>query len=1114
MASGKSENREDPMNISAGTEEETIAQRQKRLRRVSFADREITSIHIFKRDEDYETPPNSSASKPQNAEQADTSESEDKVIRFFGELANSEDTEGDGDGDGEDEAVVEKLFLRPKGSPSSGGSTIGSATRSDDEDNFFGPVSSHFINPGRLSDATISEEHHDITMDSTAFSMHFRSLAMSESGELQTPLSSHLPVEEKTPTQVTSTSDTGSAMELTNPKMRFPKSHVPVDKGSGGKDSNDMSIVGENSRKYDYGHISPTLAALLADESKEFPPASSDTPIHDFSFSPQNGVDSSDASQMLSPYGSGCHPQIVLQESESQRYRKETSLSSSTTRRQSASLVGILPQSLTCVTPSPKQGGSFMSRETLALVESLSTIQKSKSRLGLIPSSPGSALFQRIEKSKLQLSEHRSVTTPSTIGREEIVVRREKHADIPITNLDDLLSEHDNRTPVSEKKGIPDQCSCGALSPAVDSSDAFAGISSEENTNSEIEGSLLKQQEINHTASTPDKFVSSLANSSNATMSASKNFATLPDKEQQSKDIGKSETADGYVTKDCASNYSMNTLSDKVDSLLEESSVLLSESGFSNGSAQQKEKGSVLNKNQNRSNNISDAHCETEVISTEDFPAVTEDPFGTSGSSSIDRSKKKASHAKGPSRLKRKAKEVDHAARSRSPKVRKNTQYIPNPVMDHPDGNYDANNYRVVREQVINWVDIPGKVSVEINQMLAPLADKLTSRLICKLEDMLTHLKKVHLCEMLCLQIQSQKVCDDLSGAKTKRRAESRSLLCKLAYEKAKLELLHLKQEIMMEKFQAVSTGVQTSEILRLNCAKLLRQHGFHSTGLLNREETHEVTTNKRAEITQDIKVLDSKVKTLIKCVHTCNKITGEPAYADTIKIAEDNLKKKMSCRFLRQDILIWKVDSLGEKCQSIVLNYSGLINQRLTLKPGRVSCVLISNSLSDTFFKHFPGMNVSIAVNSLFNAEYSQKYVGTNTLLEITQKTSLVLQNLLDVAEELQLARMEIPNLVRGAFDSPSAEQLHLQISFIDCTNLRKVTMVLDVACLTHGKYPGDIIPFELVEVSGTKRDGAVSEQVMNEIESAMDNVGVGYPRILRLCRCISKLLKSQSRR
>lgn len=483
---------------------------------------------------------------------------------------------------------------------------------------------------------------------------------MSETGELQTPTSRHLPVEEKTPTQVTCTSDTGSAMELTNPKKRFPKSPVPVDKGSGGKDSNDMSIVGENSRKYDYGHISPTLAALLADESNELPPASSDTPVHDFSLSPQNGciaigqsykdshgIDSSDACQMLSPYGSGCHPQLVLQESGSQRYTKETSLSSSTIRRQSASLVGILPQSLTCVTPSPKQGGSFMSRETLALVESLSTIQKSKSRLGLIPSSPGSALFQRIEKSKLQLSERRSMTTPSTIGREEIVVRREKHADILITNLEDLLSEHDNRTPVSEKKGIPDQRSCGALSPAVDSSDVFECISSEGNTISEVEGSLLKQQERNQTANTPDKFASSLANSSNATMSALKNFVTLHDQEQHSKAIGKSVTGDGNVTKDCASNYSMNTLSDKVDSLLAQSGVLLSETGFLNGSAQQKEKDSVLKKNQNRSNNISAANCETEVISTEDFPAVVaEDLPGTSGSSSTDRSKNEASHSK------------------------------------------------------------------------------------------------------------------------------------------------------------------------------------------------------------------------------------------------------------------------------------------------------------------------------------------------------------------------------------------------------------------------------------------------------------------------------------
>ncbi|CAD5318087.1 unnamed protein product [Arabidopsis thaliana] len=1092
-----SEKPEDPMNNTAGigTDEESIAQRRKRLRRVSFADREITSVHIFNRDEDYETPPNTSAAKPQNGGDTSEPDEDNKVIRFFGELSDREDT--DGDGDGEYEPILDKSFLRPKYSPSSGGSTVGSAT-SDNEDNFFGPVSSHFINPGRLLDTPISEEHHEMTMDSTAFSMHFRSLARSESGDVRTPTSSHLLVEEKTPTEVTSRSDTGSAMVLTEPKKLFPKSPVPVDKGSGGRDSNDMSIVGENSRRYDYGYLSPTLAALMGDESKELLPEDNTvearSPIDDFSSSLPNG----------------CIP-IGLQESGSQRYTKEASLSSSTIRRQSAFLVGMLPQSLSCVTPSPTQGGSFMSRETRALVESLSTIQKSKSRLGLIPPSPGSALSQRIEKSKLQLSGHRFLTTPS-IGGEEIGVLRDKHADIPITNLEALLSKHDNRTPISEEKSMPDKCI------------------SEGNTNSEIEGSLLcKQQQRNQAASTPEKFVSSPTNLSNATTSASENFVPLQDQEQHSKDIEKSETGDGNVTKEYASNCSMNTLSEKVDSLLAESSVLLTDTGFLNGSAQQREKDSVRNKKQNRTNisaahillkdnNPFKVHCETEVISAEDFTAVAKENLpSTSGSSSVDRSKNEASHAKGPSRLKRKAEDVDCAARNCSPKVERSTKYISNSVMEHPDGNIDANDCRRVREQV-NWVEIPGKVSEEINQMLAPLADKLNSRLICKLEDILTHMKKVHLCEMLCLQIQSQKVCDHLSGAKTKRRVESRSLLCKLAYDKAKLELLHLKKEIMMKKFQAVSTGVQTSETLRLNCANFLRQHGFRSTGLLNPDQAQEVIiTGKRAEIKQEIKEIDSKIKNLIQCFTACDTMTGpQPAYADTIMIAEETLKKRMSCRSLRQDILIWKVDSLGEwnDCQSIVLNYSGVFNQRLTLKPGHPSCVLVSNSLSDTFVKHFPEMNVSIAFNSMFNAEDSRRYIGgSNTLLEITQKTSLLLHNLLDVAEEFHLAQMNIPNLVQGNFDSPSAEQLHLQISFLDCTNLRKLSVILDVTCLIHGKYPSDVVPCEFRKVSGTKRDGVVSKQLKKEIESTIDDVGVGYPRILRLCRCISKALQSEKR-
>lgn len=134
------------------------------------------------------------------------------------------------------------------------------------EDNFFGPVSANFIRPGRLSDSAASD---DITMDSTAFSMHFRSLARSDSGaggDINTPTSTlahRLLASEDNTTPSQPDSSTG-LMVLTKAK------NLPINKvRSGGKDSNDMSIVGENPRSYDYGRLSPRLDALLAEGSKD-----------------------------------------------------------------------------------------------------------------------------------------------------------------------------------------------------------------------------------------------------------------------------------------------------------------------------------------------------------------------------------------------------------------------------------------------------------------------------------------------------------------------------------------------------------------------------------------------------------------------------------------------------------------------------------------------------------------------------------------------------------------------------------------------------------------------------------------------------------------------------
>ncbi|KAK4369273.1 hypothetical protein RND71_013065 [Anisodus tanguticus] len=128
------------------------------------------------------------------------------------------------------------------------------------KDNFFGPISPNFIRAGRLSDSAASDENHDITMDSTAFSMHFRRFVRSDSGmDLKTP--TEVSFEEKTPTQTSQR----SSMELTMAKKPISQSSMPVANFSGISDSSDMSLIGENSRRYDYGRLSPDLEALLAE---------------------------------------------------------------------------------------------------------------------------------------------------------------------------------------------------------------------------------------------------------------------------------------------------------------------------------------------------------------------------------------------------------------------------------------------------------------------------------------------------------------------------------------------------------------------------------------------------------------------------------------------------------------------------------------------------------------------------------------------------------------------------------------------------------------------------------------------------------------------------------
>lgn len=228
---------------------------KKRARRVSFA--EITSVHVFDRDDEYQTPPDPKPSPDHDEELAQFN----RDLVFLWRDKNDE-----GKGDDVDEVEEERPFLRPFESPAS---NPGSAT-SNDEDNFFGPVSSSFIKPGRLSDSEASEAH-EITMDSTAFSQHFRSLAKSDSGgDLKTQTGVPLSFEENTPSQNTIPGSTlGSSMLLNLAKKPISASSTSFGKFSGGGDSDDMSLVEDNPKKYDYGRLSFELDALLPEGVKD-----------------------------------------------------------------------------------------------------------------------------------------------------------------------------------------------------------------------------------------------------------------------------------------------------------------------------------------------------------------------------------------------------------------------------------------------------------------------------------------------------------------------------------------------------------------------------------------------------------------------------------------------------------------------------------------------------------------------------------------------------------------------------------------------------------------------------------------------------------------------------
>lgn len=110
-----------------------MANLKKRSRRVSFADN-ITTFHVFDRDDEFETPPDGKpSSENENVESAVGSE----TPGLRGDSAESDDskelTQNENDEEDDDDEEGRELFVRNMDFSSSPGSVAGSVTSNEGE---------------------------------------------------------------------------------------------------------------------------------------------------------------------------------------------------------------------------------------------------------------------------------------------------------------------------------------------------------------------------------------------------------------------------------------------------------------------------------------------------------------------------------------------------------------------------------------------------------------------------------------------------------------------------------------------------------------------------------------------------------------------------------------------------------------------------------------------------------------------------------------------------------------------------------------------------------------------------------------------------------------------
>ncbi|RCV22435.1 hypothetical protein SETIT_4G220500v2 [Setaria italica] len=1037
--------------LSPGTEDDKFARR--RSRRVSFAD--TTAVHVFYRDEDFETPPEER--EPGSASPSPGKSSAER-------------------GDGDDTEEFPVIFL-PDMESSSPGSAAGSIASADD-DNFFGPVSTSFIQTGRPSDSGMSEDdNHDITMDSRTFSMHFRNIAPPDDCTANSAASLMTPnTESKGPLKELTVSDPGKTL-------------------SSGQ--TDMSLLNVNPRSYNYGKLSPTLSSMIqkvkVGQQTESPKAgiadvtpdsvltlpSSEEENREENLCNDNVISSDELGtvntiaehiSMSNPVSNSTYQ--IQEDSEMITDGHENSQNGNHDPMVIDPGVDNTVEPPAKLSPACKSFVNNVDMQSHLLDQSLLKDQPSGSNC---TASASSTCNVDSEPNLLDQSPGtNNVTDASQLSSAALAIllmdAEQLHQQNEVMDRETIL--HTPRT-VDQQLQVP-QGSISSLRLKRQKLFSATPLSNGKVANQEAYSLVSEFAEHGNRIST-------LKNALKTRLQESPAASRLPLVEKNELSHQENDMFRNPEDHDSNLSVSSNSVPRRQLKKTSESFIL--------GTPTQ-----VLNE----ATKVQETSCR--VLTLDSQPSHECNPLLDLDGAGRKKTVKENGHA-----VQECPEEIAEAARSPR-KSRKELSCVSQSSPRIEGKQNDAHD----KGQLVNvdWNKILRTISDATEQVLLASISKLNLQQLDALSDKLDEVHMARKYKRLSTAVRIKDCC----SAKQKRLEEARSLHEKLFYAKAKLQINNMKLAKLRNKAQLYQDGIQECCILKSKIlgAAQMKDACLPAATSINASDGQEelaILTEKRLELNN----IQQKVENLRNSLECFRNIEGDVSCESVMRRAEEQLKMRNQCHFIHQQAGLCELTGIVKRDnkRDLILNYHNLLFQRIILNMSDMSSIFVNNSLNGTKIGQiFPNLDASMAFNFLFKAEENQRVHDLQSLQQMTMETSLLLGNLIDVLEEIKLAKMELLNLTSAAFVLESQTcQLGLRACFMSFKSGKKFAFTIDMTDLNRSVYPSEPseLPIKVCEGQTTLAQASIDETM-----TSIRNLQPGRTVILRLCRRVSRLIHS----